>query len=69
MGKVPIAELTNTLRNIEKPYAVVLDGKIDYDINNIAEMRGIRFVVGTDKEQNMKTCMCVLTRAELEGNA
>ena len=69
MGKVPIAELTNTLRNIEKPYAVVLDGKIDYDINNIAEMRGIRFVVGTDKEQNMKTRMCVLTRAELEGNA
>ncbi len=50
LGKVPVSELSNTIKTLDNPYAVILDGKIDFSLNAVAKMRGVKFLVGTEKE-------------------
>jgi DNA primase len=50
LGKVPVAELMDTLRTMERPYAVVFDGRIDYRINDVAKTRGVKFLIGTERD-------------------
>ena len=65
LGKVPVAELTNALRMIENPYAVVLDGHIDMRLNMIAKSKGIRFLVGMEKD-NIFSTVSILSRKDVE---
>ncbi len=66
LGRVPVAELSSTLRNTERPFAVILDGRIDYTLNNIAESAGVRFLIGMEKEPGIRTKMAVLSREDLQ---
>ena len=50
MGKVPLAELGSTIKNIEDVYAVVLDGDIDQTLVDTAEKTKINVLVGMDKK-------------------
>jgi len=50
LGKVPIAELGSTIKNIENVYAVVLDGDIDQALVDTAEKTRINVLVGMDKK-------------------
>jgi len=64
LGKVPVTELANTLKTMENPYAVVFDGKVDSRLNDVAKFRGVRFLIGMDKDR-FPTPVAVLGRRDL----
>ncbi|MBN2043243.1 MAG: DNA primase [Candidatus Aenigmarchaeota archaeon] len=65
LGKVPVKELENVLKTVDKPFAVVFDGKIDYNLDFIAKKKGIKFLVGMEKE-NMRSSITLLSRENLK---
>jgi len=65
MGKVPIAELESTIRTVDDPRAVIMDGKVNHNISEAAFRNGVKFLVGTDKEE-LRTSVTVLSKKELE---
>ncbi|UCD07872.1 MAG: DNA primase [Candidatus Aenigmatarchaeota archaeon] len=64
MGKVPVTELINTLKTTEKPYAVVFDGRVDSRLNDIAKFKGVRFLIGMDKDR-FPSPIAVLSKRDL----
>jgi DNA primase len=65
LGKVPVSELMNTIKTIENPYTIIFDGRIDFRLNSIAKMKGIKFLVGMEKE-NMRSPVTLLSRKDME---
>ena len=65
LGKVPIAELPNTLETLEKPHTVIFDGKLDFKIGSAAKISGVRFLVCMDRE-TFYTPITVVTKKDLE---
>jgi len=65
LGKVPVKELLNTLNTVENPYAVVFDGKVDYRLNMIAKRKGIKYLVGMEKD-NISSSVNIISREDLE---
>jgi DNA primase len=57
LGKVPIPELTTTLKSLSSGvYAIVLDGSVDKELVSAAENADARYLIGTDaKARGMKT--------------
>jgi len=65
LGKVPVKELENTLSKLEDdPYAVIFDGKVDYKLDLVAKKKGIKFLVGMDKE-DVKSSVKILSKKDL----
>lgn len=64
LGKVPVTELSNTLKTIDNPYAVVIDGKIDARINDVAKFSGVRFLIGMDRDV-FPSPVAILSRKDL----
>jgi DNA primase len=64
MGKVPVKELENTLKTIDNPYAVIFDGRVDYKLDMIARRKGIKFLVGMEKE-NIKSPVNILSKQDI----
>jgi len=50
MGKVPVSELESTIRTVDDPRAVIMDGKVNYNISEAAFRSGVKFLVGTEKD-------------------
>ncbi len=65
LGKVPVKELINTLKTVERPYAVIFDGKVDYKIESIAKRKDVKFLVGMEKEK-MRSSIGILSKEDLE---
>lgn len=65
LGKVPVSELSSTLKGIDNPYAVILDGKVDFGLNSLAKMKGVKFLVGTEKESFFSP-VAILDRNDLK---
>lgn len=65
LGKVPVKELENTLNTLDNPHAVIFDGKVDYRLDMLARRKGIRFLVGMDKE-NIKSSVNILSKKDLD---
>lgn len=64
LGKVPVSELESTLKTIDKPYAVVFDGKVDSKLGDVAKFRGVRFLIGMEKDR-FPTPVAVLEKKDL----
>ena len=64
LGKVPVAELENTLRTLDDVYAVVFDGKADYNIASSAKRRGVKFLICNEKEQ-VRIPISIFEKSEL----
>ena len=64
LGRVPISELENTIKTLDNPYAIVLDGKVDANLNFLARKKGVKFLVGTEKEP-LRTSICILDKNDL----
>lgn len=64
MGKVPITELENTIKTLDNPYAIIFDGKVDANLNFLAKKKGVKFLVGMEKE-TLRTSVCVLDKNDL----
>lgn len=50
LGKIPIKELSNSLRGLKDIYAIILDGTIDRDVAYSAERSRIKYLVGTQTD-------------------
>ena len=65
LGRVPVSELENTLKTLEDPHAVVLDGKVNFRLNDVAKRKGVRFLVGMEKE-DFYSPIAVISRQDLD---
>ncbi len=65
LGKVPVSELGSTLKSMEKPYAIVMDGKVDADLNDIARRSGVKAIIGMEKD-DFYSSITVLERKDLK---
>ncbi len=65
LGRVPLSELANALETLENPYAVVIDGKVDYTTSSVAKTKGARLVIGTEKD-HFTSSIPILDRADLD---
>ena len=65
MGKVPVSELENTLKTLDEPKAVIFDGKISSRLNEIAKRKGVRFLVGMEKD-DIFSPITILSRKDLD---
>lgn len=51
LGKVPVAELSSTMRSLGKGiHAVIFDGEIDSEVASSAEKAGVKILVGKDNK-------------------
>lgn len=66
LGKVPIKELQNTLKTLDNPYAVIFDGRIDYRLDMIARKKGVKFLVGMEKENIKSSSVNLLSKEDIE---
>lgn len=64
LGKVPVSELPNTLKMLEKPKAVVFDGKVDRDLERVAKRSGLKFLVGM-KKNDIRSSVGILEKKDL----
>src|SRR3989338_856561 len=66
LGKVPLAELSSTLRSLNNVYALVLDGTVDRELAKTAELAGVRCIVAMDSAiRPEETRMTIATISEL----
>jgi hypothetical protein len=65
LGKVPVTELFSTLRTIEHPHTIVFDGSIDQRLNGIALEKGVKYLVGMEKD-DIRSNVCLLSKEDLK---
>ena len=65
LGKVPVAELFNSIKTTDDIHAIVFDGRVDYKLNSIARRKGIKFLVGMEKEK-LSSPITILCRKDME---
>ncbi len=49
LGRVPVKELSNALKQIDNAYLVVSDGELTSSLIKVAESRGIKYIASTKK--------------------
>jgi len=65
LGKVPVAELERTLRTIEEPHTIIFDGTIDVALNALAKSKGVKFLVGMEREGRLYGAVKIVTKMDL----
>ncbi len=66
LGKVPVAELANTISSLGNIYAIVFDGVVDRDIASAAGRAKARYVVAMDtKVSQNETGVSIVTISDL----
>lgn len=66
LGKVPTKELQNTLKTLDNPYAVIFDGRVDYRLDIIARKKGVKFLIGMEKESIKSSPVSILSKEDME---
>jgi len=49
IGKVPVREVSSTIKNVSGVHAVILDGDIDQDLVNVADRKNVNCLIGMGK--------------------
>ncbi len=65
LGRVPVGEVENTIRSMDNANAVVFDGKVTNSIAYAARSRGIKCLVGMEKDASTSG-LCIMDRKDLE---
>jgi len=65
LGKVPVSELQNALKTMENPHTIIFDGRADFRLNSVAKKKGVKFIVGMEKE-NFHSSITIVSRNDLE---
>ena len=65
LGKIPVAELASTIKNVANVYAAVFDGDIDQQLVETAEKAGLFALVGMDKKVKGPSKVFLLTVDDL----
>ncbi len=66
LGRVPAKDIANSLSGIHA-HAIVLDGTVTRDLVEIAEVNGVKFLVGTERDKLPRTTVIVITKGALQG--
>ena len=66
LGKVPLSEITTTVKNLDNAYAVVMDGTIDRDLVSTAETSNINYLVGMNSRVSRSNRVNILTGNDLK---
>lgn len=68
LGRVPVSGIENTIKSMENPYAVVFDGKVSAPLAYTAKSRGVKCLVGMEKEASASAVsgICIMDRKDLE---
>jgi len=67
LGKVPLSELLNTLRTVNQPASIVIDGLVDQQLAIAAKNKGVKYLVGTEKDSDARAgSVIVLDKKDLE---
>ena len=53
-GRVPVKELSTSIRQVESPAIVVLDAELDQDLVNICDAAGVSAIVGTKQKGSVR---------------
>ncbi len=53
-GRVPVKELSTSIRQVESPAIVVLDAELDQDLVNICDTAGVSAIVGTKQKGSVR---------------
>ena len=64
LGKVPVSELTKTVRSLSSAYALVFDGSVDTEIVSAAENSNVQHILAMDTKVNPKNCRVNIMVAE-----
>ena len=65
LGKVPVTELYNTLRTIDNPHTIIFDGKVDQRLNGVAMEKGVKYLIGMEKEE-IHSPVAIVCKKDLE---
>ncbi|MDP2750860.1 MAG: DNA primase DnaG [Nanoarchaeota archaeon] len=65
LGKVPVAELANTIGSLQNVHAVVFDGIVDRDIANSAGRAKVKYIVAMDTKVNSDASINIVTISDL----
>jgi DNA primase len=65
LGKVPILELKNSLKEIESAHAVVMDGEVDKALFEVAKSTGVKWIICNSSKVGSSRYLKVVTVAEL----
>ena len=67
LGKVPITELTSTIKSLGSGiFAVVFDGIIEDNLVDTAEKTNLKFLVGMDSKTKRTSRIRLVTKANLK---
>ncbi len=65
LGKVPVPELKNSLKEIEGADVIILDGELDKALFDIAKSVGVKWAVATSSEVQSSRWLRIVTSADL----
>jgi DNA primase len=65
LGKVPVSELSSTIKNIQGIHAVVFDGEADSNIVEAAERSGVNTIVAMDVGENKSDKLNIFSSSDL----
>jgi len=61
LGKVPVKELADTLKNSENAFAIILDGDVDAQLARLANIKGVRWIIAKSSEVQQQGGVQILT--------
>ena len=65
LGRVPLSEIENTIKSMESPYAILFDGVVTGSMVYTAKNKGVKCLVGMEKEAGAGSGICVMDRKDL----
>ncbi|MBI4167825.1 MAG: DNA primase [Candidatus Aenigmarchaeota archaeon] len=66
LGRVPAKDIAGSLSGIHA-HAIVFDGTVNKELVEIAEVNGVKFLVGTERDKLPRTAVIVITKGALQG--
>ncbi len=66
LGRVPVTELINTVKTVDSPNTVIFDGKIDSDMEFIARRKGVKFLVGMERDPAIRSSVVIISKEDLD---
>jgi DNA primase len=61
LGKVPLSEISSIINDFRNVYAIVFDGKINQSIVDIAQQRGVEYLIGMGFKERVTTPINIFT--------
>lgn len=61
LGKVPLSEITNIIGDFPNVHAIVFDGKVNQSLVDVAQQRGVEYLIGMGYRERVTTPINIFT--------